>query len=530
MLRFRVTTLVCSAVGLVSYSAFADKSVTDRLSHLEQRIHQQDEEIQALKATPLAKVTFKQETPFLHQKTQPTITSSDGKSSIWPILLAQGDWASYSKSQPLSMPGIDNLKSSGENIRRAWIGFQGIICTDFGYKIVMDFGGVNGNETAQSFAGANSLMTINDGGNSITPFTATTGSGANVQSAWISYTGLLAPFTFRIGVMSTPANLNDTTHPADLLFNERPTPALLSRDLDAGEGRESVGFIGNGKVWNASLFYTGDTYGKGAFIAPATGSGGAQQGLVGRLVVAPWQCPATYLNVHLGGNFGYVFRPQEFTNTQNPGFTTFNIQFADRPELRVDNVTFVNTGPIDAQSAYSTGLELALSYGPVMIQGESFWYGISRNNPGTPVDGITNPKFSGWYVEGSWTLLGEPRRYNIATGSYTRPSPTKSFNPCCKDWGAWEIVGRYSSTDLDYDLNSTSKYKYKEPGIGNNSITISDAIFGGVQHIWSTGINFYPNDVLKFMFAWQSVHLQNIGAINNNGNYHTFEIRTQISL
>lgn len=526
----RISSTVCFlTVGIFSQTTIGN-TTQNRLNRLEAQLDQQSKEIRALKDQHNAFVNFKTGGPFLHQKTQPTISSTDGNWSIWPVLLTQGDWAYYSKSQPLSLPGTDNLKSTGENIRRAWIGFEGTLACDFGYRVVMDFGGANGNESAQAYAGANTLRTQNNDGKSITPFTANTGQGPYLQSAWVSYRGFLAPFTFRIGLMPVPSNLADGTKSSDLLFNERPTPGQISRDLDAGEARQALGFVGNGTVWFASLFLTGDVYGRAAIIPPATTTGGAQQALVGRLAIAPYQCLTTNLNVHVGANFGYVFRPQEFTNTQNPGFTTFNIQLSDRPELRVDNITFINTGPIDANSANATGLELAFSYHTVMLQGEYFHYGISRDNPGTPPPGIENPNFNGWYVEGSWTLLGEPRRYNIATASFTRPSPLKPFNPWCRHWGAWELVGRYSSTDLDFKQNSTVKYTFTEPGAGHNSLTISNAVIGGTQKICSAGLNFYPNDALKFMFAWQNVHLANIGAINNNGNYNTFEVRTQIAL
>jgi phosphate-selective porin OprO/OprP len=481
-----------------------------------------------------AVVAFTPQTPFQHTKTQATISSSDGKWTLSPVLMVQGDWASYSKGQPLSTAGTDNLKSSGENIRRARIGFQGNLDGDFGYAFIYDFGGSNGDETYQGYAAANSLQTSNNGAKTTTPYTASTGAGTgpHIYSAWISYKGILDPFTFKVGVLSTPANLGDMTQSDDLLFSERPTPAQLSRGLDADEGRESAGFIGNGRFWNASLFFTGDTYGKGALVAPATTYGGGQEAVVGRFAIVPWQDPDTNFNVHLGANFGYVVHPQESTNTQNPGFTSYGITFSDRPELRVDNVTFLNTGAIDAKSAHSAGLEAALSYGPLLIQGENFWYGITRNNPGTAAQssGITNPNFSGWYVEGSWVLTGEPHPYNIANASFTRPSPANPFHPSTGDWGAWELAARYSRTDLDYDIHSTAHYTYTEAGTGGNTLAISDAVFGGLQNIASVGINFYPNDFLRFMFDFQNVQLRDIGALNNNGSYKTFEVRTQVSL
>lgn len=470
-----------------------------------------DEETKAKKDDAI--VSFKSPTRFLHEKTQPTIASKDGRWSLAPFVLLQGDFASYSKGQPLSVPGTNNLKSSGENFRRARIGVQGIFAGDFSYSFIADFGGAGGDETYQAYAGPNTGTTKNASGSSITPYTASTasGTGARIFNAWVGYEGILDPFTLKVGILSTPANLGDMTQSDDLLFNERPSPSQLSRGLDGDDGRESAGFIGNGTWWNASLFLTGDTFGKAALIAPATTYGGSQEAVVGRVAFLPWQDWDSNFNVHVGGNFGDVIHPQEATSTANPGVTTYPITFSDRPELRVDNVTFLNTGAINARSAYAAGLEAAVSYGPLLLQGENFWYGIERNNPAA---GVTNPTFSGWYVEGSWVLLGDPHRYNIANGSFVRPSPEEPFDPVAGDWGAWEIAGRYSSTNLDHDIASK---------------TVADRVFGGVQNIASAGLNFYPNDVLRFVLDWQDVKLKNIGALNDNGRYDTISFRTQVS-
>ena len=105
---------------------------------------------------------------------------------VQPFVLLQGDFASFSKSQPLSQAGTNNLKSSGENIRRARIGFQGIIDKDFSYSFVADFGGA-GDETCRAYAGPNTGTTKNAAGTSLTPYTASTasGTGARIFNAWV---------------------------------------------------------------------------------------------------------------------------------------------------------------------------------------------------------------------------------------------------------------------------------------------------------------------------------------------------------
>ena len=421
---------------------------------------------------------------------RPLISSADGKYTFSPRVLVQSDFASYSKDEVAGSP----IKKSGENFRRAQIGFQGKIAGDFGYKFIYDFGGTNGDETYQAYTNTKGALTSTGAG-----------TGPHIKEAWVSYTGVLAPFTLQIGALPVPTNLGDATASDDLLFNERASPSQLSRSLGGDDGRDAVGLSGSGSFWYASGFLSGDTYGKGALIAPSD----SQEALVGRVAFFPFYDPSTNFNVHFGANYTDAVSPQESTSAA--GLTTSPITFSDRPELRVDNFTLLNTGAINARSGYTAGLEGAFSWGPFLVEGEDFWYGIDRRAPST---GQTNPSFSGWYVDASWVLTGEFRKYNTQTASYTRPSPAALFDPASGDWGAWELAGRYSSTDLDYHITSA---------------TAADRVFGGQQYIWTAGLNFYPNDIVKFMFDWQNVDVKNIGKLGNNDKYDTINLRAQVS-
>ena len=150
-----------------------------------------------------------------------------------------------------------------------------------------------------------------------------------------------------------------------------------------------------------------------------------------------------------------------------------------------------------------------MSYQAAMIQSEYFWYGVGRH---MPADGVRDPNFHAFYVEGSYVLTGEPRAYNMATASFTRPSPAASFNPGAGNWGAWELAARYSNSNLNYDLSS---------------LTSGEAVKGGVQNIWSAGVNFYPNDNIKFMFDWQDV---SVVKATIPTKYDDFVFRTQLTL
>jgi phosphate-selective porin OprO/OprP len=429
-------------------------------------------------------------TVSLGKNGKPLISSADGRNTFSPRIMVQGDFASFSKNSVAGMP----IKDTGENFRRAWIGAQGKFAGDFAYRFIYDFGGTNGDESYQAFLSKTGALTSTGAG-----------TGPHIQSAWVSYKGFLDPFTFQIGAGPPPSNLGDATGADDLIFNERSSPAQISRSLGGDDGRESVGFFGNGGWWYGSAFLTGDTVGKGALLAPSSSQGA----FVGRVAFFPFYDPATNFNVHIGANYTDVFSPQESTSSSS--VTTTGITFSDRPELRVDNFTLLNTSAINATSAYSAGVEGAISWGPVLVQGENFWYGASRH---APAAGVTNPNFSGWYVDASWVLTGEFHKYNPATASYTRPSPAYGFDPSAGDWGAWEIAGRYSDTDLNYHLTSA---------------TVLDRVFGGEQKIWTAALNFYPNDILKFGLEYEDVDADHVGKLVNSAKFDVISFRTQIS-
>ncbi len=405
------------------------------------------------------------------KKGRPTISSSDGKNTLALRAEAMGDFAFYDRSSVASQafpgPAANNLQPlrNGFTFRRAQLGVEGKFAGDWGYKLMYEFGGNGGQEIA---------------------------SAARIKEAFITYKGFLDPFTFKIGAAPWPANLSDATSSSVSLFLERPTGATLSRGLAADDGRYGVGFFGNGEIWNLSAFLTGDSVGKGAL--------DGQGSVVTRFAVAPIQEKDSNFALHLGGNLSYVFKTQ--STGANLAAKAQNISFSDRPELRVTDMRLINTGSISSDSAYTAGLEAGVSYENFLLQGEYFWYGMSRRNPAV---GVTNPGFNAWYVEGSYVLTGEPRAYSMSSASFGGPTPAANFNPAEGEWGAWEVAARFSRANLDYNTNS---------------IVVADRVNGGTQDVISLGVNFYPTENVKFMWGWQNVHAKkaNIGS-NFNAIY-----------
>ncbi|MGD0193214.1 MAG: porin, partial [Rhizomicrobium sp.] len=192
-MKFKALLLGSAACALLAAPAFAQDSTTPpakhhhgdstaaRLDRMERLIEEQQAEIRELKAergasggagsggattaAPAAQpeVTAQQFEALQNQvyeeaaarKSQPTITMSkghvtlaspDNKWTFSPILDVMGDWAAYDPGQA-GVATNKTLKQSGENFRRAQIGFQGKLAGDFSYKFLVDFGGANGDET-----------------------------------------------------------------------------------------------------------------------------------------------------------------------------------------------------------------------------------------------------------------------------------------------------------------------------------------------------------------------------------------------
>src|SRR5262249_22514007 len=105
-------------------------------------------------------------------------------------------------------------------------------------------------------------------------------------------------------------------------------------------------------------------------------------------------------------------------------FATFAL--SDRPELRIDTTSLLNTGQLGTlghpvSGGYIADVELAGNYGPLFWQGEYLHYSIDR-------DGLDTAEFDGGYGEASYTLTGEAHKYNKATGAYNGLVPAHAFD------------------------------------------------------------------------------------------------------
>jgi phosphate-selective porin OprO/OprP len=436
---------------------------------------------------------------------KPSIQSPDGRFAANLHGVMQFDAADYSQKTPgpitvdfrrgASATDTAHARdlSSGTNFRRARIGVDGRMFGDFEYNVLFDFGGA-GEEDA-----------------------------GHIQELWLQYSGL-KPFHFRVGAYPPSYGLEDQASTNGAPFLERPAIADMARSLAGGDFREAAELWAAGSRWYVNGAVTGRLV--GVVNSQATGVSqpfDSQLGLIGRAAILPVKGDG-YL-VHLGVHGSYAARPADVGGPDvAAGVARSPITFQERPELRVDGTRLISTGAIDARHASTLGVEAAGQYGPFFVQSEYERLTIERRNTAA---GVSNPDFHGFYVEGSYVLTGEARRYNTNTFAFDAPSVDHPFSLQDGTWGALELALRYSDANLNY----------REGALGE--APSADAVRGGEQTIWAGSLNWYANAVTRFMLQYQDVRVDRLSpsattfqtpvGAQIGQHFHTIALRSQLA-
>jgi phosphate-selective porin OprO/OprP len=448
------TGLIVALLSSVATGALAQTQTTEeKIAALEARLAEVTEQIADLKASTGAAIsdvrTQVNATPVTLANGRPTIATADGTQKFAIRAIVQFDGAAYHERG-----GTTDL-SSGTNVRRARLGVEGTFAKDWNYALTGEFGG-SGSEAA----------VLNQG---------------YVEYAGLKPFGLVNPIRLRLGAYATPTGLEDATNNGDTLFLERPAIAELVRNFAGGDGRDSFGAFANGDHWYTSATLTGSVVGTVAEFDE-------QYGYLARVAFNPLYSPD--YAVHIGANIQGILQPAD---TAPGGAVVTQVQLRERPELRVDGTRLVDTGLINADGLVAYGAELGASYKNFYIAGEAFKIKVNRL-------GAFDPSFDGWYVQGAWTLTGENHPWVAANGGFRGIRPAKIFDPANGGWGAWEIAARYS----DLNLND------REGPLG--TATPAGGIRGGEQKITTVGLNWYPNNVFRFLLDYQWVNVDRLNA------------------
>jgi phosphate-selective porin OprO and OprP len=230
----------------------------------------------------------------------------------------------------------------------------------------------------------------------------------------------------------------------------------------------------HGFAWN--LGYFNDVFSKGQSFS----SYSSQE--VARLIWLPIHSEEERTLFHLGANFRY-------------GKVAENkLRLKSRPEA-FPAPFFLDTGTFDAKSAYMAGPEVYYRRGPWLFGSEYYFQNVSSKSTG-------NPQFQGGDVVATWLITGETRPYNTVGSYFKAISPKRPVfqgGP-----GAWELVFRFSYTDLD-----------------------SGPVHGGKFRRFTPMVNWYLSENVRLEFAYGYGRLNRFDL---KGNTQFFQSRLQLQL
>jgi phosphate-selective porin OprO and OprP len=171
------------------------------------------------------------------------------------------------------------------------------------------------------------------------------------------------------------------------------------------------------------------------------------------------------------------------------------LRFRSKPEAFPAQQHAVDTGVFEADHSDAYGIEAYYRPGPLMFGMEYYLNQVSAESSG-------DPQFHGGEIFAAYILTGETRPYNGRGAYFTAVSPARTVfegGP-----GAWELVLRYSYTDLD-----------------------SGPIRGGKFWRITPMVNWHLSDNVRLELGYGYGRLDRFGL---EGDLQIFQARLQLSL
>jgi phosphate-selective porin OprO/OprP len=472
--------------GDQSYQALAD-----RVAKLEEALEDQQDKAQT-DHTRLS--TLEQnfnDTSWSFDNARPTVKSGDGRFTMAFRVRFQFDDANF--FQPSSVNVVTpthNVQfkdlSNGAVVRRAFFGVEGKAFNDFWYELRYNAGG-------------------SDGGNAGVGVTATEGDGV-LSLARVAYLGI-PNLRINLGIIEPAFMFEGTTSSGQLMFMERPEIDNIAADsFGAGDARRGLEVVfqkqdalmpGDNLVLGAAFTgnKTGSAQGHGNF-------GDEQTQILGHASYRFWSDGVS--NASFGADYSKILNVGGAAGV--PAGTTLGIRLRDRPEIRVDGDRLIDTGTIAGHTASMYAFNAGANFDNFYLGGEWAHFNVAReathlingnNVPFGPT--LDNRTFSGYYLEGSWVLTGEPKSYTVTAtnnevGGFGAPKVANPFSLAGDSWGAWELTARYSNTDLNWHEH------------------FATGTAGGDERVMLVGVNWYLNQTMKLQVNDMIVNVSKLNA------------------
>ncbi len=368
------------------------------------------------------------------------LTAANGNFTASPVIRLDGDSASFFDQ---NRRGFEN----GLALRRGYVGIRGTFLRDFEYNYTWNFGSRPG------------------------PYNV-------LFQAQIAWTGL-GWGTLRAGAFTLQHMPEFASNSFDLLFMERSAINTIAASLASGISRFATGLEARGQRWNASIYASTGL--------ASTLHDEKQRGLVGRAVYVALDQPWAQLQAGFDG-------AAQFRAGTSAGPDSINLR--DFLELRGGSSTRVlSTGGIRSDDSYAVGPELAGRIGPAYV--EAVYQRINVD-----LTGGGSRSFSGWYAAAALPVLGSPRERDFLSGTWVRPKTKGFVNPRNGNWGAVELMARYSVADLR-----------------------DGTVQGGRQRIWTAGAQWYLSPNLKLHLQYEN------GRVDLSGSSRDFQaVGARVSL
>lgn len=336
----------------------------------------------------------------------------------------QHDWGFFSESD--TFKSTIGQQENGARFRRVRFFMAGLLHKKIKFKFDIDVdGGANGVTFKDMYVGATRI-----------PFLG----------------------NFQVGHYKRPASLDSLTSSNYLTFIERSLANTFFKTRNTG-----FGFFNHAlnKRLNWSVFVNKQTNEN-----PPDFQIDGDWNITSRISGSPLYSDDGKQWVHLAVSWSY----EKATDNQ----VTFN----GARDSEITN-TLLTTGVIPAREFHIVGLEGAVNWNEFSLQGEYAITDIKR-------DSTTNGQLDAFYVQGSWYVTGENRRYSSKSGVIARFKPKANFD-WDKKWsegkgiGAWQLAARYSEMDLNDQ---------------------SAGITGGEQKSLTLGLNWELNPMTRLMYNY----------------------------
>lgn len=324
-------------------------------------------------------------------------------------------------------------------LRRARPILQGTVFRDFDFQFVPDFGG--------------------------------TGS-PQIFDAWLNYR-YSPELQLQIGKFKSPIGLEQLQADRDIIFNERglPTDLVPNRDL--------------GFELHGDLFQGVASYAAGVFngVGDARNSSNADfeddKAFEGRIFFQPFKTAGKPALENFGFGLGGSYEGFQHTtnNSGLPGTTGGSVP----GYATVGQQQFFAYNPTNRATVFADGEHWRLSpqayyyLGPFGLLGEYVISNQKVSRTGSGRQPSIRLENTAWQVAASWVLTGEDATFSGVV-------PRNPFDPRKGNWGAWQLVARYSELDIDraaFPLFSDPRSSARQ------------------AQEWSAGINWYLSRNVK---------------------------------